>query len=111
MDQEKAYLSSLSDAVEDYFADKLPESIGEIYEAIGMPQSAVKEYLSTTDTSAVVRRICGQKARRIVAWVAGVILFCASLTVIVKCGLTLYGDQVVGNYVAPVYSDEGDRLE
>lgn len=108
---EKAYLTSLSADVENYFADKSPQSIDEIYQVFGMPQRAVKEYLAGTDTSAVVSRIYKRKVIRTISWAIMAMIFCAALAVIIKCGLTLYGDQIIEGYVAPVYSAEGDRLE
>ena len=105
---EKAYLASLSASVEDYFAEHAPQSIDEIYQVFGPPQNAVKEYLTGTDTSAVVSRVCRRKSLRAIGWAIMAMIFCAALAVIIKCGLTLYGDQMIRGYTAPVYSAEGE---
>ncbi|MCD8051768.1 MAG: DUF6120 family protein [Clostridiales bacterium] len=107
---ERVWLSRRADEIEDYFSEQEPSSLEAVRQAFGPPQRMVQEYLAQADTRAVVRRVENRRRTRLCAWAASAILLLGVLTAGVRVGLLWKGDQVVGDYHMPVYSEDGSLV-
>lgn len=101
---ERSYLAQLSRSIEDYFSDQNPSSPEEIAEAFGPPQVAVEQYLASTDTQQLVRRIRMRKYIRLCVTV--ILSLCLMVTLLVA---TYFGIQIrflheTDGYDPPLYS-------
>lgn len=104
---EREWFARRAEEMEDYFSESEPSSLDAVQQAFGPPQRMVQEYLAQADTSAVVRRVESKRKTRICAWTASVILLLGVLTAGVRVGSIWKGDQVVGDYHRPIYSEDG----
>ena len=108
---EKSYLAQLSRSIEDYFAEQEPTTSEAIVEVFGPPQMAVKQYLVSTDTSQLVRRIRVRKYIRFFVAVLLSLCLIAALVMTVHLGLGIRILQETRGYEPPVFSTDGTRLE
>ncbi|MCD8147590.1 MAG: DUF6120 family protein [Clostridiales bacterium] len=107
---EREWFARRADEIEDYFSNQEPSSLDAVQQTFGPPQRVVQEYLAQADTHAVVRRVESKRKTRICAWAATSILLLGVITAGVRGGLLRKGDQAVGDYHMPVYSEDGSLV-
>lgn len=79
---EKKYLIKLSQSLEDYCAEETVTTIEELYDGFGQPAEVVNTYITSMDTSYLIKRI------RFAGWVKRGII---ALLLISLVGVTIYG--------------------
>lgn len=79
---EKKYLIKLSELVEDYCIEENVTTIKELYNGFGYPNEIINTYLTSIDTSCLIKRI------RFTNWVKRSI---TALLLIALIGVSIYG--------------------
>lgn len=79
---EKAYLAKLTESVDDYCIEENISTMEEIYNGFGHPSEVVNTYLTSVDTSYLIRRI------RFSKWIKKSIV---ALVLIALIGVSIYG--------------------
>ena len=79
---EKKYLSKLSETLEDYCEEEDVTTLEELYNGFGKPDESIHSYLSSMDTSYLIKRI------RFATWIKRGI---AALVLISLIGVSIYG--------------------
>ena len=79
---ERAYLTKLSEQIEDYCIEKKVTMIEEIYDGFGHPSEVASTYFSSIDTSNLIKRI------QLAKWIKRGIL---ALLLIALIAVSIYG--------------------
>lgn len=80
--QERKYLTKLAETVEDYCTEEKATTIEELYDGFGHPSEVANTYLTSVDTSQLIKRIQFTK------WIKRGII---ALLLIALIGVSLYG--------------------
>lgn len=79
---EKKYLANLSSLLEDYYIEENVNTVEELYNGFGHPSEIISTYLTSVDTSRLIKRI------RLTNWVKRGII---TLLLIISIGVSIYG--------------------
>lgn len=100
---ERLYLEQLNDSIRNHFFWSAPESMDEVIQVFGLPQTAVRDYLTYADLRDVVRRVRVRRMIRLCVVTGFVLCLMAVLFTAVHFSLSLNILYEAESYRPPVY--------
>lgn len=108
---ERQYLEQLTRSIQNHFFWSAPESLEEVTEVFGLPQTAVRNYLVHADTKDIVRRVRVRRLIRICAMTVLGLCLMVALCQAVHFALDLKILYEVEGYDPPAYTAEEMPVE
>lgn len=103
---ERAYLAKLAENVDDYCMEENVATVKEIYDGFGHPSEVANTYLTSVDTSYVIKRI------QLTKWIKRGII---ALLLVALIGVSIYGINTYKAYKTfeqeQIYFDETEIID